>query len=394
MRRMVAGLRGRLLLALVATSMVTLGAAADGRARPAADAAARPERRQPRGAPCSPPARASSGRCSARREDARRRAAADAAFELREQTDARVLVGEDVIVTGGVEPASLPLRHPERRARPGDGPADPAHPAPARDGGRRRRRRPAGRRPAVRPPRRGAGHRAPADRGDQRGRARSATRSWPPSLVGLGVAIALAVALSGTLLRRLGPPAAGRAAHHRRGAQTPPPRATAAATRSATSPARWRCMQEELRRQEAARRAFVATASHELRTPLTMLQGTSSCSRRTCATGASTSPTPSCRCRARGASCAACRRWQASCSTSAGSTPRSSCAPSRSSSASSRGRSRPSSSCARASAADARGRPARPDRAGAPATPTRSPASCASCSTTRCATARRASRSA
>ena len=33
-------------------------------------------------------------------------------------------------------------------------------------------------------------------------------------------------------------------------------------------------MQEELRRQESARRAFVATASHELRTPLTMLQGT------------------------------------------------------------------------------------------------------------------------
>ena len=33
-------------------------------------------------------------------------------------------------------------------------------------------------------------------------------------------------------------------------------------------------MQEELRRQESARRAFVSTASHELRTPLTMLQGT------------------------------------------------------------------------------------------------------------------------
>jgi signal transduction histidine kinase len=33
-------------------------------------------------------------------------------------------------------------------------------------------------------------------------------------------------------------------------------------------------MQEELRRQEAARRAFVSTASHELRTPLTSLQGT------------------------------------------------------------------------------------------------------------------------
>jgi signal transduction histidine kinase len=33
-------------------------------------------------------------------------------------------------------------------------------------------------------------------------------------------------------------------------------------------------MQESLLRQEAARRAFVATASHELRTPLTLLQGT------------------------------------------------------------------------------------------------------------------------
>jgi signal transduction histidine kinase len=33
-------------------------------------------------------------------------------------------------------------------------------------------------------------------------------------------------------------------------------------------------MQESLRRQEAARRAFVSTASHELRTPLTSLQGT------------------------------------------------------------------------------------------------------------------------
>jgi signal transduction histidine kinase len=33
-------------------------------------------------------------------------------------------------------------------------------------------------------------------------------------------------------------------------------------------------MQRALRRQEASRRAFVATASHELRTPLTSLQGT------------------------------------------------------------------------------------------------------------------------
>jgi signal transduction histidine kinase len=91
--------------------------------------------------------------------------------------------------------------------------------------------------------------------------------------VGLLVAVALAVALASTLLRRLG---RLRAAALRISAEGP----TASMPRDAGHDevgdlARALAgMQEELRRQESARRAFVATASHELRTPLTMLQGT------------------------------------------------------------------------------------------------------------------------
>jgi len=91
--------------------------------------------------------------------------------------------------------------------------------------------------------------------------------------VGLLVAVALAAALASTLLRRL---ARLRAAALRISAEGP----TASMPRDAghdevgdLARALGR-MQEELRRQESARRAFVATASHELRTPLTMLQGT------------------------------------------------------------------------------------------------------------------------
>ena len=91
--------------------------------------------------------------------------------------------------------------------------------------------------------------------------------------VGLLVAVALAVALASTLLRRLG---RLRAAALRISAEGP----TASMPRDAGHDEVGDLaralggMQEELRRQESARRAFVATASHELRTPLTMLQGT------------------------------------------------------------------------------------------------------------------------
>jgi signal transduction histidine kinase len=91
--------------------------------------------------------------------------------------------------------------------------------------------------------------------------------------VGLAVAVLLGIALATTLGRRLARLRAAAVRVTQEGTDAPAPRddgsdevgdlARALAT-----------MQRELRRQEAARRAFVATASHELRTPLTSLQGT------------------------------------------------------------------------------------------------------------------------
>jgi signal transduction histidine kinase len=93
------------------------------------------------------------------------------------------------------------------------------------------------------------------------------------ALVGLSIAALLAIALSSTLLRRLGRlrSAALRITKEGPDAPTPHDQRRDEVGDLARALAR---MQEELRRQEAARRAFVSTASHELRTPLTMLQGT------------------------------------------------------------------------------------------------------------------------
>jgi signal transduction histidine kinase len=91
--------------------------------------------------------------------------------------------------------------------------------------------------------------------------------------VGLLVAVLLGIALATGIGRRLARLRAAAVRVAEEGTDAPTPRddgrdevgdlARALAT-----------MQRELRRQEAARRAFVATASHELRTPLTSLQGT------------------------------------------------------------------------------------------------------------------------
>jgi signal transduction histidine kinase len=91
--------------------------------------------------------------------------------------------------------------------------------------------------------------------------------------IGLIVAVVLAIALSTTLSRRL---ARLRAAAVRVAAEGPDaPTPTDHGRDEVGDLARTLAtMQEELRRQEAARRAFVSTASHELRTPLTSLQGT------------------------------------------------------------------------------------------------------------------------
>jgi signal transduction histidine kinase len=91
--------------------------------------------------------------------------------------------------------------------------------------------------------------------------------------VGLLVAIALAITLSGTLLRRLARLRAAALRITKEGPDAPAPRDSGRDEVGDLARALAR-MQEELRLQEAARRSFVSTASHELRTPLTMLQGT------------------------------------------------------------------------------------------------------------------------
>jgi signal transduction histidine kinase len=91
--------------------------------------------------------------------------------------------------------------------------------------------------------------------------------------IGLIVAVVLGIGLSTTLSRRLARlrAAAVRVAAEGPDAPTPRDRGRDEVGDLARTLA---AMQEELRRQEAARRAFVATASHELRTPLTSVQGT------------------------------------------------------------------------------------------------------------------------
>jgi signal transduction histidine kinase len=99
------------------------------------------------------------------------------------------------------------------------------------------------------------------------------TRLLAAAGIGLAVAIALGLALSSTLTRRLGrlQRAALRITHEGPEAPAPVDRGRDEVGDLARAIGR---MQEELRRQEAARRSFVSTASHELRTPLTILSGT------------------------------------------------------------------------------------------------------------------------
>ena len=91
---------------------------------------------------------------------------------------------------------------------------------------------------------------------------------------GLLVALGLGIALSSTLLRRLGRLRGAALRITAEGPDAPAPRRDLGRDEVGDLARALARMQEELRRQEAARRSFVATASHELRTPLTMLQGT------------------------------------------------------------------------------------------------------------------------
>jgi signal transduction histidine kinase len=93
------------------------------------------------------------------------------------------------------------------------------------------------------------------------------------ALIGLLVALVIGLGLSSRLTRRLARLRAAALRITHEGPDAPAPRDTGRDEVGDLARALAR-MQEELRRQEAARRSFVATASHELRTPLTMLQGT------------------------------------------------------------------------------------------------------------------------
>jgi signal transduction histidine kinase len=92
-------------------------------------------------------------------------------------------------------------------------------------------------------------------------------------LVGLAAAVILGLGLATALLRRLGRLRDAARDMTERGARAQPPGDTGRDEIGELSRA-FAAMQDGLRRQEAARRTFVATASHELRTPLASLQGT------------------------------------------------------------------------------------------------------------------------
>ena len=90
---------------------------------------------------------------------------------------------------------------------------------------------------------------------------------------GLLVALLLGIGLTTTLLRRLERLRDATRELERRGPDGQPAAPGSAPRRDRRAGARVREDAARLRRQEAARRAFVATASHELRTPLASLDG-------------------------------------------------------------------------------------------------------------------------
>jgi signal transduction histidine kinase len=90
--------------------------------------------------------------------------------------------------------------------------------------------------------------------------------------VGLGIALLLGIGLTTTLLRRLERLRNATRELERRGLEAPLPE-DAGHDEIGDLARTFASMQSRLRRQEVARRAFVATASNELRTPLASLEG-------------------------------------------------------------------------------------------------------------------------
>jgi signal transduction histidine kinase len=93
------------------------------------------------------------------------------------------------------------------------------------------------------------------------------------AVIGLAVALLLGIVLSTGLSRRLGRLRRSALALAADGVNAPTPAVDDGQDEVGDLARALASMQRALRRQEEARRAFVATASHELRTPLTSLQG-------------------------------------------------------------------------------------------------------------------------
>ena len=285
MTRMLAGLRGRLMLALVLTSMVTLGAAAAVVLGPLQTGLRDRAVSSLRGAVLA--ARPQFER-ALRERDATTRSFAtrDRAVELREQTDSRVMVGNPALLT---DPTAV-IESPGAASGPQQGFIyDTEAAAPSRrltELALRTLRLEAtvvdveGDDLVVATPLFQVGGRLDGVLVTQRRLTEVTTAVeqvrnalLAAGVVGLLVAVALAVALSSRLLLRLGRLRAAALRITTEGPDAPAPHDPRRDEVGDLTRALAR-MQEELRRQESARRAFVATASHELRTPLTMLQGT------------------------------------------------------------------------------------------------------------------------
>jgi signal transduction histidine kinase len=268
------GLRGRLLLALVLTSVVTLAASAAVVLGPLQQRLRDQSTESLRAAVMA--ARPRFERALARRGVGREFALGSEAFELSDQTAGRVLVTDLALTPAGDE--SPPGFLADSESGP---PPRQAFLAAVRTLNRQETvLEVRGDDLAVGVPlydRRGAVAGAVVAR-RRLTEVRNAVKEVRNALlaaagVGLAVAVALAFFLASTLLRRLGRLRAAALRISAEGPDVSMPRDTGHDEVGDLARALAR-MQEELRRQESARRAFVATASHELRTPLMLLQGT------------------------------------------------------------------------------------------------------------------------
>jgi signal transduction histidine kinase len=269
------GLRGRLLIALVLTSAVTLAAAAAVVLGPLQQRLRDQSTESLRAAVLAARPRFEAGMGQRSKVD-REIALSSEAFELSDQTAGRVLV-TDVALTPASDSESPPGFLADSESGP---PPRQAYFAAIRALNRQETVVDVrGDDLAIAVPlyRRGAvtgavvARRRLTEVGNAANEVRKALLA--AAAVGLGLAVAIAFLLANTLLRRLARLRAAALRISTEGPEVSMPRDTGHDEVGDLARALAR-MQEELRRQESARRAFVATASHELRTPLTMLQGT------------------------------------------------------------------------------------------------------------------------